>query len=122
MTLTLKYYLQLLKFRLSITVVFSAAAGYLLGVDQFLIKDFIFLTIGGLFVTGSANGFNQILEREYDKLMDRTASRPLPMQRLSCFQAVFFSTLIGLIGLFKRCYLTKSKLQVFFSKNISFRN
>lgn len=96
----LKYYTQLLKFRLSTTVVFSAMAGYLLGVTDFLISDFLLLIIGGFLVTGSANGFNQILEKDYDKLMKRTASRPLPMGNLSVSQAVIFSVLIGVLGLY----------------------
>ena len=73
----IKYYGQLLKFRLSSSVVFSAIAGYLLGFEKFSLNEFIFLIIGGFFVTGSANGFNQIIERNHDKLMKRTSTRPL---------------------------------------------
>jgi len=51
-------------------------------------------------VTGSANAFNQILEKNHDKLMERTAVRPLPMGNLSVNQALVFTTLIGLIGLY----------------------
>ena len=98
----LKYFFQLLKFRLSITVVFSAMIGYLLGFDfdNFIWRDFICLTIGGFLVTGSANAFNQILEKDKDKLMERTSVRPLPQDKLSVFQASVFATLIGFIGLF----------------------
>ena len=78
-----KYYIQLLKFRLSATVVFSAAAGYLLGVREFNLEVFLLVIIGGFFVTGSANGFNQILERNYDKMMLRTNNRPLPKGNIS---------------------------------------
>ena len=78
----LKYYGQLLKFRLSITVVFSAMVGYLLGIENFVFNEFIFLIVGGFFVTGSANGFNQILEKDKDKLMERTADRPLQKKQL----------------------------------------
>ena len=95
----IKYYGQLLKFRLSSSVVFSATAGYLIGFDKFSLNEFIFLLVGGFFVTGSANAFNQILERNYDKLMTRTSSRPLPMGNLSINQALIFSTLLGLLGL-----------------------
>ena len=95
----IKYYGQLLKFRLSTSVVFSATAGYLIGFDKFSLNEFIFLLVGGFFVTGSANAFNQILERNYDKLMTRTSSRPLPMGNLSINQALIFSTLLGLLGL-----------------------
>ncbi len=96
----LKYYFQLLKFRLSITVVFSAVAGYFLGTDLFLIEELLYLIFGGLLVTGSANGFNQILERDYDKIMTRTAKRPLPLKNLKLSEAVLFSTIIGFIGLY----------------------
>ena len=96
----LKYFFQLLKFRLSITVVFSAMVGYLLGFDDFNGIHFIYLTIGGFLVTGSANAFNQILEKDKDKLMERTSVRPLPQDKLSVFQASVFATLIGFIGLF----------------------
>ena len=97
---TIKYYGQLLKFRLSSTVVFSAMAGYLLGFEKFSLNEFILLIMGGLFVTGSANGFNQIIERKHDKLMTRTCSRPLPMGNLTISQALIFSILLGLLGLF----------------------
>ncbi len=96
----LKYFGYLLKFKLSITVVFSAMIGYLLGFDQFNLEHFIYLTFGGFLVTGSANTFNQILEIEKDKLMVRTAIRPLPKQNLTVLQAFVFAFIIGSIGLF----------------------
>ena len=58
----IRYFGQLLKFKLSITVVFSAMIGYLLGFDQFNLQHFIYLILGGFLVTGSANAFNQVLE------------------------------------------------------------
>lgn len=96
----IKYYGQLLKFRLSSTVVFSAISGYLLGIEHFSTDQFILLIIGGFFVTGSANGFNQIIERNHDKLMTRTSIRPLPMGKLSISSAFIFSSFIGFIGLY----------------------
>ena len=96
----LKYFGQLLKFKLSITVVFSAMTGYLLGFDEFHLQHFTYLIFGGFLVTGSANAFNQILEKDKDKLMERTAVRPLPQDNLSITQAYLFATLIGVIGLY----------------------
>jgi protoheme IX farnesyltransferase len=96
----LRYFGQLLKFKLSITVVFSAMTGYLLGFDQFNFQHFTYLIFGGFLVTGSANAFNQILEKEKDKLMDRTAIRPLPQGNLTVVQAVIFAFIIGVVGLF----------------------
>ena len=85
---------------MSITVVFSATIGYLLGVDNFEITTFSLLVVGGFFVTGAANGFNQVIEREHDKFMERTAVRPLPLGNLSVTQAFIFSILIGALGIF----------------------
>lgn len=96
----IKHYSQLLKFRLSTTVVISAIAGYLIGVEYFNFQELLFLIIGGFLVTGSANGFNQILEKDYDKLMERTSLRPLPQNKIPYFNAVIFSIIIGVIGLY----------------------
>jgi len=96
----LRYFFHLLKFKLSITVVFSALAGYLLGAENFEIQNFIYLIFGGFLVTGSANAFNQILEKDKDKLMTRTSNRPLPLKKITLFQALVFATLIGFLGLF----------------------
>ncbi|HIE72904.1 MAG TPA: protoheme IX farnesyltransferase [Flavobacteriales bacterium] len=88
-----------MKFRLSATVVFSAVIGYLLGAESLSLFAISYLIIGGILVTGSANAFNQILEQKHDKLMERTAQRPLPLGNLSSPQALVFATLIGGIGL-----------------------
>ena len=96
----IKYYSQLLKLRLSLTVVISASAGYLIGATNFQINEFLLLVAGGFLVTGSANGFNQILEKDYDGLMRRTEDRPLPKKQLNSKSAVLFSFLIGVIGLY----------------------
>ena len=96
----IKYYSQLLKLRLSLTVVISASAGYLIGVTNFQINEFLLLIAGGFLVTGSANGFNQILEKDYDGLMRRTEDRPLPKKQLNSKSAALFSFLIGVIGLY----------------------
>jgi protoheme IX farnesyltransferase len=94
------YFGQLLKFKLSITVVFSAMIGYLLGFNLFNLHHFTYLVLGGFLVTGSANALNQILEKEKDKLMIRTAVRPLPKENLTVAQAVIFAIIIGILGLF----------------------
>ena len=98
----IKYYLQLIKLRLSTTVVFSAIAGYLLGVESYtdiIYLEILFLALGGILVVGSANGLNQVLERHHDKLMQRTSGRPLPTRNLLVPEAVIFCLLIGVLGL-----------------------
>ncbi len=89
-----------MKLRLSSSVVFSALAGYLLGSKDPQFYSCIILIFAGVLVTGSANSFNQIFEIEFDMKMKRTSNRPLPQKKISVFQAVFFSLIIGFAGLF----------------------
>jgi protoheme IX farnesyltransferase len=94
-------YFDLLKFRLSLTVVFSGAIGYMLAARQPV--DWVHILIfclGGFLVTGASNIINQIIEVDLDKLMHRTAGRPLPSGRLSVIEAAVFASIIGFIGLF----------------------
>lgn len=55
--------------------------------------------IGGTLAAGSANAFNMVIESESDKLMMRTAKRPLATGVLTKTEALIFATLIGLISL-----------------------
>jgi len=95
-----KAYFQLLKFRLALTVAFSSAIGYLLGAKELNWSLALLVLVGGLAVTGSANTINQIHEVELDKLMKRTAKRPLPKGVLSVTEAWVFAIIVGVAGLF----------------------
>jgi protoheme IX farnesyltransferase len=44
---------------------------------------------------GAANAFNQVLERDSDRLMERTRNRPLPAGRLKLGDAVLFAAALG---------------------------
>jgi protoheme IX farnesyltransferase len=55
--------------------------------------------IGGTLAAGSANAFNMVIESESDKLMKRTAKRPLATGVLSKSEAIIFATVIGLLSL-----------------------
>jgi protoheme IX farnesyltransferase len=103
----IKYFSQLLKFRLSATVVFSAIMGYLLASNEAFFSELCYLTIGGFLVTGCANALNQIWERKYDKLMKRTCDRPLPKRHLNVTESLIFAFLIGIIGLIVLYQLNK---------------
>ncbi|GGG29592.1 heme o synthase [Pontibacter amylolyticus] len=92
-------YFKLLKFRLSFTVAFSSAIGYILGHPGGSWVKIALVMLGGLMVTGAANIVNQILEKDLDKLMKRTANRPLPTSTLSVAEAATFGVLIGVGGL-----------------------
>ena len=96
----LKDYKELIKFTLSITVVFSSVVSYLL-VPQiaFDIKMVLLLTLGGLLVTGSANAINQITERHTDALMKRTANRPLAAGRMSVTEGWTIAIVSAVVGI-----------------------
>ena len=89
----------LFKLRLGTFVVLSAVLGWFMGSESIGLVPFLELTIGGYLLTGASNGFNQIIEREADAKMGRTAGRPLPTGRMSVRQAATWSTLAGLLGL-----------------------
>jgi len=95
-----KDYFQLMKFNLTFMVVFSCVVGYLLvpGVEFNLVKVLL-LFAGGLLVSGSANTINQVWEKNTDKLMARTANRPLPAGRLSETEASVVAVVTGLAGI-----------------------
>jgi len=95
----LKDYSQLAKLRLSSTVVFSALVGYLLAVDEVDFKILLMLMVGGFLVVASSNGFNQVYEKDTDKLMDRTKQRPMPAGRMAASEGLLFSSILGLIGM-----------------------
>src|SRR6188474_1835535 len=78
-----KAYFQLLKFRLSLTIAFSCAIGFLLGSSDRDWFQVLLVMLGGILVTGAANIINQIIEKDFDKLMKRTAKRPLPTNTIS---------------------------------------
>lgn len=97
--LKMKDYGQLLKLRLASLVVFSAVVTYFMAASNPSWVQALLLTLGGFLVTGSSNAFNQIIEKELDKKMERTQDRPLPQDRLGETEALIFSGAIGLLGI-----------------------
>ena len=94
-------YKQLVKFRLTSIVVFSAGMGYLLAAPGAIDwSGLLLIGLAGFFVTGSANALNEIIEKDYDKLMKRTANRPLPTNRMSTVEALLMAGLMGVAGIF----------------------
>ena len=91
--------LELTKYRLSLSVIFSSIAGYLIAMDYFLIETFLLLFFGGFFLVGASNGFNQIIERERDSIMDRTKNRPIPLGKISPRSAFIICLIMILSGI-----------------------
>ena len=90
---------QLTKVGLSLSVVFSSVAGYLLAVDAINFTTLLLLAFGGFFMVGASNAFNQIIEKETDAIMLRTKDRPLPTKRMSVNVAMTIAILFTILGL-----------------------
>ncbi|GAB3895863.1 heme o synthase [Larkinella knui] len=95
-----KAYFDLLKFRLSVFVALSGMFGYSLAVSRIDWLKLGLLFIASLAMTGSANIINQIIEKEYDKLMKRTAGRPLPTGRLTVQEAAIYAFALFIVACF----------------------
>lgn len=85
--------------RLSLSVVFSSIAGYLLGVDTVDFKILALLAFGGYFMVGASNAYNQIIEKDLDVLMDRTKDRPVPAGRMSVKTAFILASIFTILGI-----------------------
>jgi protoheme IX farnesyltransferase len=92
-------YKQLAKVGLSLSVVFSAIAGYLLAVEIINYQVLFLLGLGGFLMVAASNAFNQIIEKDTDALMKRTMNRPLPTGRMSKASAFIFAITFTIIGL-----------------------
>ncbi len=94
----MRLYWLLTKPRLSVVVVFSAVMGALIGGGEAWWL-WPLLLIGGYGVTGAANALNQVIERETDQLMTRTAGRPLPSGQLGVPEAIGVAVAWAAIGI-----------------------
>lgn len=92
--------MMLFKFRLTITVVFSAILAYWIALDSFSfdLSSIAVLGLGGFCITAAANTFNQLLEKDFDKLMKRTEDRPIASGRISNTQAILIAGLTSVLG------------------------
>ncbi|MAU30721.1 MAG: protoheme IX farnesyltransferase [Flavobacteriaceae bacterium] len=90
---------ELTKFRLTLSVVFSSFISYFLGATEVNPIQLFYLVAGGILIVSSSNIFNQIIEKDLDKLMKRTQNRPLPKKEITPKLALFLAILSALIGL-----------------------
>ena len=91
--------LILIKYRLSLSVVLSSVCSYLIAFDIFSLITFSLLVVGGFFVVGASNGFNQVIERRRDALMIRTSSRPIPSGVMTVNKALVICITLAILGL-----------------------
>lgn len=94
-----KDFKQITKVGLSISVVFSSVAGYFLGAEVISATTILLLIVGGYFMVGASNAYNQVIERDLDALMDRTKNRPIPTGRMSVNTAFAIATTFTILGL-----------------------
>jgi len=90
---------EITKIRLSVSVVFSSIAGYLLGAPTVDVYTLILLAFGGYFMVGASNAYNQIIEKDLDALMERTKNRPIPAGRMSVRTAFIIAVAFTLLGI-----------------------
>jgi protoheme IX farnesyltransferase len=87
--------------------VFSASVTFLIGskiqIDRGIVEginwtNWLILIVGGFLVTGAANCFNEIIEKDLDKLMERTKDRPMPAGRMTTGQGLVLGLMMGIVG------------------------
>ena len=91
---------ELAKPGITVMVVLTAGLGFLLGQQEGI--SFVLLVhtlLGTGLVSAGASTLNQVIERETDALMRRTAQRPLPAGRMDPDVALFFGVALAVAGL-----------------------
>ncbi|MBK9732241.1 MAG: protoheme IX farnesyltransferase [Chitinophagaceae bacterium] len=96
----LRDYAQLVKFRLSMLVIFSSVIGFLMAANgNWEWPQMLLLILAGFLTTASSNALNQVIEKDYDRLMKRTANRPLPTERMTNAEALLAAGIFGVAGI-----------------------
>ena len=99
-------YLELTKPRVVGLLVFCAVIGMFLavpGVPPW--RALLFGTVGIWLASGSAAAFNHLIDERIDKLMARTAHRPLATGRLSVRQVLVFAIALGVLSMVELAWL-----------------
>ena len=93
-------FVMLTKPRIALMVLITVFTGFVLGARGGSNPSTLLLTMVGTgLVACGASVMNQVLEKDRDKLMRRTANRPLPAGRVGTIEASVFGGLITLAGL-----------------------
>tara|TARA_R110000868_G_scaffold409951_1_gene696659 strand:- start:549 stop:1448 length:900 start_codon:yes stop_codon:yes gene_type:complete len=103
---------EITKARLSVSVVFSAIAGYFLGAAEIQLVPIFLLAFGGYCMVGASNAYNQVIEKDLDALMNRTKNRPIPAGRMSVRTALVIAVILTVIGIVS-LYILNPKTAMF---------
>ncbi|MEK6675266.1 MAG: heme o synthase [Planctomycetota bacterium] len=98
-------YWELGKPRIATLVLAVTAVGFYLALPAPWASPTVFVSLlhtmlGTLLAVMGANALNQVLEVEYDRLMPRTANRPIPSSRLTSIEASIFGVALVALGTF----------------------
>ena len=96
----IKLFFEITKFRLSLLVALSSVFGFFISSSKVDINEVFILLVGGYLISSSSVINNQILEKDLDKMMNRTNKRPIPTGRISVYKSVIMSIFSMIIGLF----------------------
>ena len=96
----IKLFFEITKFRLSLLVALSSVFGFFISSSKVDINDVFILLVGGYLISSSSVINNQIIEKDLDKMMNRTNKRPIPTGRISVYKSVIMSIFSMIIGLF----------------------
>jgi protoheme IX farnesyltransferase len=85
-------------------ILVSTALGYYLGnTGNTNIINFFLTMFGTALLSGGAGAINHYVERDLDKLMDRTKSRPIPSGLIMASTALYFGLILSIFGLLILC-------------------
>lgn len=92
-------YLELTKPRIATMIVLIAAAGFYLGsASGFDYTKFFYSLAGIALLSSGIATLNQFIERDLDKMMQRTTRRPLPANRIQARSALLFGLGLTVLG------------------------
>ena len=96
-------YKILFKWNLSLLVIFSSTITYALGINFIGVEinwaHFSLLIVSSCLITWAAATLNQVLEKDSDKMMPRTANRPIAAGRIESSHAVFIAGMMSALGI-----------------------
>ncbi|HHB79798.1 MAG TPA: protoheme IX farnesyltransferase [Saprospiraceae bacterium] len=93
-------FVELTKFRLGALVIFSSLVSlYVVSNGQAVLTTYLLLGLGGFLVSGGASALNEVFEKDYDAMMERTKNRPIPAGRMSSAEGLFYAGLMSLGGI-----------------------
>jgi protoheme IX farnesyltransferase len=92
-------YLQLVRPRLALLVLFTLGAGWLLAGGEPDWRPLVHALVGTALLVAGDSALNQLLERHRDALMPRTATRPLPAGLLQPAEVLVLGAVLSAAGL-----------------------